>query len=107
MGILSTVKSAMPTMFRIGAEDATYTPAGGVTIDCKVFIDFDVQFQPSGMEAQVWKRGTTIEALLSEAEGGIGLTEPNRGDVFVYDGTSYKVSSVMSNDGLTVKMVVT
>jgi len=108
MGLRAVFAAAVPNIFIAAGEDALFSPAGGASIPCKIFIDFDVQLQPSGMEAQVWQRGTTIEALLSEAAGvGIGLTEPNRGDKFTYDGTDYEAQAIVSNDGLTVKMVVT
>jgi hypothetical protein len=94
---------ALPGIFVAAGEEAVYTPAGGAPIDpCHIFIDFNVQLQPDGMSAQAWQQGTVIEALLSE----VG-SEPNRGDVFTYDGTDYTVAKVIENDGFTVKMAVT
>lgn len=106
MGLRATFAAALPGIFDVAAEDAIFTPAAGAAIDCKVFIDFDVDLQPAGMEAQVWQRGTTIEALLSE----IGR-EPDRGETFTLDipsaGTVYTVQAILQNDGLTIKAVVT
>lgn len=83
-------------------EDAIYTPTGGDPVDCHIFIDFNVQLQPDGFQAQAWDRATIIECLLSE----VGA-EPNRGDAFIYDGTTYEVKRVVENDGFTIKAAVT
>jgi hypothetical protein len=109
MGMRAILKEFLPEMFDQIGEDATYTPSGGSpVVACKIFIDFDVMLQPSGMEAQVVQVGTMIEALLLDDENiGIGTTEPSRGDKFTYDGTVYTVQAIEKNDGLTVKMVVT
>lgn len=108
MGIRSIFAEAIPNIFDAAGEDATYTPVAGDPVACKIFIDFDVNLQPAGMDAQVWQQGTTIEVSLSTEDGiGIGLQEPNRGDVFTYDGTDYTVQAILANDGLTCKMVVT
>lgn len=107
MGILSTVKSAMPTMFRIGAEDATYMPSGGTAIPCKIFIDFGSAEAPPGLEGQFWQQQITIEALLSDEAGvGIGTTIPAKNSSFVFEGTTYRVGKIISSDGLTAKMTV-
>jgi hypothetical protein len=74
----------------------------GDSVECKIFIDFDVMLQPAGVETQVWQQGTTIEALLS-----VLGKEPDRGETFVYDETTYTVQAVIANDGLTVKVQVT
>lgn len=91
-----------PAIFNALGDVSTFTPAGGSAVSCTVVITFNVMLQPTGVEAQVWQRGTTIEALLSEI-----TNEPNRGDVFVVRGVSYTVQAVLENDGVSVKVVVT
>jgi hypothetical protein len=108
MGLRAVFAAAVPNIFVAAGEDAVFYPSVGDSVECKIFIDFDVMLQPAGVETQVWNQGTTIEALLSEDEGiGIGTTEPDRGETFVYDGITYTVQAVIANDGLTVKMQVT
>jgi hypothetical protein len=102
MGIRAVFAAADAIFMPLIGEDAVFTPAAGAAIPCKIFIDFSVLLQPAGVEAHIWERGTTIEALLSE----IGR-EPKRGETFEYDSVVYTVKSILENDGLTVKAVVT
>jgi hypothetical protein len=111
MGLRAVFAAALPDIFDAAGEDAVFTPAEGASIPCKVFIEFNVMLQPAGVDVQVWQRGTTIEALLSETPNlGIGR-EPNRGETFTLDipsnDTVYTVQAILENDGLTVKAVVT
>ncbi len=101
MGHRSVFTAADAAFMPLIGEAATFTPAGGDAVACHVFIDFSVQLQPSGIEAQAWEQGTTIKALLSDI-----TNEPNRGDVFTVDGVTYTVQAVLENDGLAVKVVV-
>ncbi len=103
MGLRTIFKAALPGIFAAAGEEATFTKSGGVPVDCNVFIDFNVQLQPSGMDTQVWQQGTVIEVCLSE----IGDIEPDRGDVFVVDAVTYTVQAISENDGITVKVIVT
>ncbi len=102
MGLRAVFADALPDMFDAAGEDAVFTPEAGAAIPCKVFPEFNVQLQPAGADAQVWQRGTTIEALLS-----VLGREPNRGETFTMDGIVYTVQAPLENDGLTVKVVVT
>jgi hypothetical protein len=102
MGLRAVFAAAVPNIFVAAGEDAVFYPSVGDSVECKIFIDFDVMLQPAGVETQVWQQGTTIEALLSV----IGK-EPDRGETFIYDGTTYTVQAVIANDGLTVKVQVT
>ena len=83
-------------------KPATWTPAAGQAVDCHVFINFDVAMQPSGTDAQVWERGTTVEGLLSET-----TTAPSRGDNITVEGTSYTVQELIENDGIKFMVQVT
>ena len=83
-------------------DDATFTPAGGTAIDCRVIVERSVLMQPSSMDAQVYERGTTIEAQLAEI-----INEPNRGDIFTVGTKTFTVQSIEENDGITVKAIVT
>lgn len=83
-------------------EDATFTSAGGTAIDCRVIVERNVLMQPSSMDAQVYDRGTTIEAQLAEI-----INEPDRGDTFAVGTETFTVQSIEENDGITVKAIVT
>jgi hypothetical protein len=109
MGLRAVFAAAVPNIFIAAGEDAVFTPATGDPIPCKVFIDFNVMLQPSGVEVQVWQQGTTIEALLS-----VLGREPNRGETFTMEDWDfpwlqkiYTVQAILEDDGLTVKAVVT
>lgn len=108
MGYRAMFADALLDPFSEG-EDALFCPVLGAPVPCKIFIEFNVKLQPMGLESQVWGRGTTIEALLSDAPGiGIGTVEPNRNDTFLWNGQTFKVQSILDNDDdFTVKMVVT
>lgn len=87
--------------------DATFTPAGGAAISCRVILERSVLMQPTSMDAQVYERGTTIEAQLAEI-----INEPDRGDTFTVnpgtaDEETFTVQSIEENDGITVKAMVT
>ena len=102
MSFLDNMKSTIaPAIFNALGDSATFTPSGGAAVSCTVIITFNVMLQPTGVEAQVWQSGTTIEALLSEI-----TNEPNRGDVFVVGGVSYTVQAVIENDGVNVRVAV-
>jgi hypothetical protein len=102
MGLRGVFAAALPGIFDAAGEDAVFTPATGDPIPCKIFIDFSVLLQPAGVEVQAWERGTTIEALLS-----VLGREPDRGETFTHESVVYTVRTILENDGLTVKMVVT
>lgn len=83
------------------AVDAVYH--GVVSVPCRVIITRSVLMQPTGMEAQMWERGTTLEVLLA----AVGNVEPDRGDVFILTGgETLTVRSVDQNDGYSVTLVV-
>ena len=108
MGLRGVFAAALPGIFTAAGETAVFTPATGSAIPCYVFINFNVELQPSGMEVQVWERGTVIEALLIDAGEGAAIgREPARGETFTVDGTVYTVKAILENDGLTVKAQVT
>lgn len=82
-------------------DDATFTPAGGAAISCRVILERGVMMQPASLVAQVYERGTTIEAQLAEI-----LAEPKRGDTFTVGSDTFIVQSIDRNDGLTVRAIV-
>lgn len=82
--------------------DATFTLAGSTAIPCRVILERSVLMQPTSMDAQVYERGTTIEAQLAEI-----TNEPNRGDTFTVGTETFTVQSIEENDGITVKVIVT
>lgn len=100
--------AALQDIFNSAVSDAaTFTPAGGVAIPCRVIVSRAVLLQPVGMEAQVYEHGITVEALLAV----IGV-EPKRGDVFVVNpdtagAETFNVQATDSNDGDSVVAVVT
>ena len=102
MGLRADMAASLPEMFEALGEAATFIPSGGDPVACHILIDFDVDLQPDGFQTTAWQRSTVIRALFSE----IG-NEPDRGNVFRYNGTDYIVQKVTFNDGLTVKIAVT
>lgn len=106
MSLRTDLAAALPDLFD-AADDALFTPASGPAVACKVFVEFDVLLQPGGMDAQIVGTGTTIEALPTD-DAGIGIGRaPVRGETFTLDGVVYTVQTILEDDGLTVKAVVT
>lgn len=93
-------KAAGDLFNRIG-RDGVYQPVTGDPVDCKVVIEFDVDLEPLGFNAQVWGRGITIEAILSM----LGK-EPDAQETFTVDAIVYEVQTVQKNDGRFVTIVV-
>lgn len=94
------IRAAVPDMFEIGGEDGYYTRQGQAAIPCKLFIDYDVQLEPSSADSQVFETGTVIEVMVDE------VGDVARGDVFTYNGTDYTVLAPISNDKITSKWKV-
>lgn len=100
---IAVLNNALTDIFgSVLGEAATFTPSGGVAVSCRVLVNRNVLLQPDGMTVQVYEKGTTIEAMLSEI-----LEEPNRGDVFTVGTETFTVQSIEQNDGYTVTAVVT
>jgi len=84
-------------------ENAAYEPVDGAIIpSVRVILTKNVLLQPDSMTAQVFERGTIIEAILADF-----AEEPNRGDIFTVGAESFTVQSIAANDGVVVKMIVT
>lgn len=83
-------------------EAATYNPAGGTAVSCRVIVNRDILLQPDGITAQAAAPGTSIEAALAV----IGQ-EPNRGDTFTVGSETFTVQAIARNDGIIVEAVVT
>ena len=83
-------------------DDATYNPAGGAPVACRVIVNRDIMLQPDGITAQAAAIGTSIEADLSV----IGA-EPNRGDTFTVGAETFTVQAISRNDGIIVEAIVT
>jgi len=79
---------------------ATFIPASGSSIVLDVSLNSQSELQPSGM-AQTWEIGTTIEYSLSS----IGR-EAMVGERFVIGADTWTVRKIESNNGYTVKAVV-
>jgi hypothetical protein len=84
------------------AVDAVFTHSGGAGIQCRVILERDILLQPNSMTAQVYERGNTIEAMLSD----LGAV-PNRGDTFMIGTEIFTVQAIDRNEGYTVKVIVT
>jgi hypothetical protein len=82
-------------------EDALFARSGSAPIPVRVIVNRSVLLQPSGMDTQVYERGTTIEVILDDIDG-----EPVRGDVFTVAAQQYTVQSIDSNDGDSAVAVV-
>jgi hypothetical protein len=83
-------------------EAATYNPAGGTPVPCRVIVNRDILLQPDGITAQASAIGISIEADLSV----IGQ-EPNRGDTFAVGAETFTVQAISRNDGIIVEAIVT
>jgi hypothetical protein len=83
------------------AVDALFSRDGGAGINCRVILERDILLQPNAMNSQVYERGTTIEAILSDV-GNV----PERGDTFTIGAETFTVQAIDRNDGYTVRMIV-
>lgn len=102
MTTAAIIAQALTDVFDIVGVDATYNPAGGAPIACKVLLERDILLQPASMTAQVYERGTILEAILADI-----VTEPNRNDTFTVGLETFTVQAIDKNDGYTVRMIVT
>lgn len=84
---------------RAGVE-AVFTSATGDMVPLGVIFLKESQLQPSGM-AQTWDIGSTVEYSLEDI-----AREAVVGETFTIDATVYTVRKIESNDGYTVKAVV-
>ena len=81
---------------------ATFTPAVGDAVSCKVNLVQNLEMIPGGYEAQVWAGAKQLEYVLDD----IGR-EANEGETFTIGVTVYTVQSILENDGRFVKAIVT
>lgn len=83
-------------------ETATYTKAGTEgTVSVKVWLESALKLQVDGYEAEVYANEKTIEGVISHL-GKI----PVRGETFTIGSTIYTVRSVLENDSIFVKVIV-
>ena len=85
---------------RMGEQEAVFTPSTGEPVTLDVILVKESQLQPSG-NAQTWDTGTTIEYSLTDI-----AREAVVGETFTIDSVVYTVRKIESNDGYTVKVVV-
>ncbi len=83
-------------------SDAVFKPASGPDVPCRIIINRDILMQPESMTAQVYERGTSIEAQISQ----LGRA-PVRGEQFAVGAETFTVQSLVRNDGMTVEAIVT
>jgi len=102
MEMRAAIAAEAAKFFARHGKTATFSPSAAPDIPCKVFINFDVDLQPAGLDAQVWEKGTTIDALLAET-----LTAPVRGEKFIVDAVEYTVQAILENDGIKISAQVT
>lgn len=90
-------------IFNAGGTLSTFTPSVGAAVDCYVDLLHEVEFEPVGIDAQVWGNVKTIEAVLAV----IGK-EPDTNETFTVPkgGTVYTVQTVIKNDGRFVTVTV-
>lgn len=82
--------------------DATFTPSAGDPVMLKVAFKSLLAMQPTGYETRSWQAENSIEFVLAD----IGR-EPNRGETFTVDSTSYRVEAVIENTGRFCSVAVT
>ena len=95
----SSIADALTAAFNAVGQSATFTPASGDPVSLTVNVTREVV--PQGYDATAWTSEYTVECILADLP-----REPDRGETFTIDGTSYTVREVMDNNGYTVKMVV-
>lgn len=96
---------ATEDIFSVAGVDATFVPASGFPVACRVFVSDEAAIQPGGFEMGALSQVRNIEARLSE----LGTT-PAEGDSFIvpkgpYSGT-WKVGEELENDGISVKVAI-
>ena len=102
IGIDKIINDALVNAFASDvAVDATYNPATGDPVECRVIFEERGLYNPPGMEAQVFQRATTITARVDEL-GQIPLTD----ETFTIGLTTYTVQAPPEYDGILAKMVV-
>ena len=102
IGIEKIINDALVNAFASDvAVDATYTPATGDPVECRVIFEERGLYNPPGMEAQVFQRATTITARVDEL-GRIPVAE----ETFTIGSTTYTVQAPPEYDGVLAKMVV-
>lgn len=79
-------------------EDVTYVACGLAAVQIKAVVDFDIEI--IGPQAFVPELQTQIEALKTD------VPSPQKNDVFIYNDTTYTVDSVLSDDGIYVRVTV-
>ena len=82
------------TLFDALGEDATFTPAAGNPVSLKVVLRNELAMQPTGYESRAWQGEKSIEFILAD----LGR-EPNRGERFTVEETTYTVQGATANDG--------
>jgi hypothetical protein len=101
MSISTILDTAMTDLFNQVGDDATYTSVSGSALPCKVWIQKDVELQPTDFTGQAVETATVLECLLSEV-----LTVPRRNSTFLVGTTTYTVQTVQKNDGRILTLVV-
>ncbi len=93
--------NAASNLFNRIGRDAVYQPVTGNPVNCKVVIERDVDLEPLGLNAQVWGKGITIEAVIS-----VLGKEPDAEETFTADGIVHEILTVKENDGRFVTVIV-
>lgn len=82
-------------------QSATYKPVVGDPVSCTVHYDNELSVTPEDYDIQAHGPLQTVEGLLHE----LGR-EPGKNDKFIIGSTTYKVQTVLENDGLFVLLAV-
>lgn len=92
---------AMKDIGAIYGAPAVYTNSVGASVNCTVYLEYDVETYPSGFEVGFQEQTTTLEVLLSET-GEV----PAKGAVFMAEGKTWVVKEWLENDEIFVKVAV-
>ena len=96
------IDASITTLLDIYGVTAVYQAVAANAVSCTVFFDEELTEDPGGYEAGTWSQKKTVEGLLSD----LGK-EPDAGETFVIDETTYTVTNdEPENDGYSVKVVV-
>ena len=100
MTVNAILKTHAAAVVNHAGESATYSPAVGDDVTCKVVLAHDVLIQADGYDASVATLGSTITALVDD----VGTV--SKGETFLVDGTTYTVVKPESNDNIMITVVV-
>lgn len=88
-------------VFETIGDSATFTPAVGDAVSLYVVVSDEILVQPGNYDSNIHATATRISFALAD----IGR-EPNRGEIFLVDSTTYTCKAVEFNNGYVCRVIV-